>query len=1297
MAREPITSMADWPSLTFEGNLITAARVEKISNPNDDIATRESYRIRKGLTVRDEISTAFRVGQRHFDDFDKNRNKSLKATQHFVQDFLKETFDFDDLEKGKDAVSFVGGGRVPIVVVPPSDENLDRHSRALSVNRFHSPALILQDYLNEHDDVLWGLVTNGVLMRLMRHNTSLTRPAYIEVDLTQALQNKDTASFAAWWLMIHRSRFGAAGTPATDCHLERWREDGVREGEVARDKLAGKVRQALKILGSGFLEANPDLAGRIKRNEIDIKAWFNELLRLVYRLIFLMVAEDRNLLHPEGAKPEARRLYEEGYSLKVLRDQCYRATTWDKHFDRFEGVKVVFRSLARGESRLGLPPLGGLFSEDKLPNLWGTRLRNRALMESLYHLSFLDGDKTGKVRVNWRLMETEELGSVYESLLELQPQTVDDGKSLTFASEASEQRGNQRKITGSYYTPDSLVQALLDTTLEPVLKERLVDRRGGGGGYKDSVESLLNLSVIDPACGSGHFLLAVARRIATYVVRARCEQGDEVRSPSAIDFRHALREVSRRCIYGVDKNPMAVELTKVALWIETVDPGLPLGFFDSQIKCGDSLLGVFEIDNLYETGIPDGAYKPFMGDDKIVARDYLRANRDSRGRQGGLDFASGTSKSSQTSLAEGFASLRNWPERKVEEIDAKKHRYEELRKDEEFVRSYKAADLYIGAFLLPKMESGLGASARSVPISEDICMMFDKGECGPLLEKGIDAARDARAFHWKMEFPDVMGRGGFDVVIGNPPWEKFTVLAREFFSNIEEIADEVNAAKRDKAIERELERSPELAQDWNDARRISAARGEFARSSGRFPKTAVGELNLYPLFAELGISIMKESGWMGMVLKSLMFTGSTWQAFTDSLISDGRLHSVFDFRNSEMLFSSVDSNERFSLATMGPAQPESHIQLAVGLTNPLQLSSDNETESVIVVDREFPRRVNPETGTLPQCETLKDLRILSRMADNLCTLGRSDWNARYSRGLDMTINAPEMRDFETLKKEGFNLQGSWFVREDGEKKEYAPVYEGKLIHQYDHRFATFAGVSTKKRFGINAATVNPTEEQKTSRDFEILPRYWVSRSSFEENTSTRKINSNWNFAFRDTTNVASNFRTAVGCIVGPTAFNYKCPNLVIEKGEAVTSALFLSLFNSVPYDYLLRQKFYGANLTKSMLMQSFVVDKKSVMPYASNLLDAVASLTNTSDSVKGFCEAIKRSDLSVSDQKERLDIRAWIDALYFHLFGFEANEIDYVFETFKIWKNKSTETWGCFLEKDRAIALFFELESNLKK
>ncbi|MFZ1415750.1 MAG: hypothetical protein WAS73_14410 [Defluviicoccus sp.] len=297
-----------------------------------------------------------------------------------------------------------------------------------------------------------SLALEGTLIRLMRDNASLTRPAYIEADLAQIFTNEDAASFTILWLMIHRSRFGAEGTPATDCALERWREAGSKEGEAARDRLADQVQLALKVLGSGFLEANPDLAAKLKSGEVNLTEWFNELLRLVYRLIFLMVAEDRNLLHPEKAKADARKLYAEGYSLAVLRAQCTRAASWDKHHDRYEGIKIVFRALAHGEERLALPALGGLFAEDKLLHLEVARLRNKAFMEALYRLSWL-ADKTGMVPVNWRAMETEELGSVYESLLELQPQLGDDGKTLLFAAEAAEQKGNQRKTTGSYYTP----------------------------------------------------------------------------------------------------------------------------------------------------------------------------------------------------------------------------------------------------------------------------------------------------------------------------------------------------------------------------------------------------------------------------------------------------------------------------------------------------------------------------------------------------------------------------------------------------------------------------------------------------------------------------------------------------------------------------------------------------------------------------------------------------------------------------------------------------------------------------
>ena len=761
MARPQVADMLAWPSLALEGNLVAPAMVAKIDRREAREQAEDDYGVRKGLTIREEISLAFRVGQAHFDAFAKVEAPSPEATRRFVRAFLEETFGFDDLADAPGTISCIAGGRVPVLAVPPS-ESLDRRSPTLSTDRARSPAIALQDYLNERDDALWGLVTNGTHLRLLRDNASLTRPAHIEADLAQIFANEDAASFAALWLIVHRSRFGAAGTPATDCALERWRDAGAREGEAARDRLAGQVEAALRVLGSGFLEANPDLAERLRSGAMPLTTWFNELLRLVYRLIFLMVAEDRHLLHPANARASARRLYAEGYSLAALRAQSVRGATWDRHHDRYEGMKIVFRALAAGEDALGLPALGGLFGADRLPSLESARLRNRAFMEAVYRLSWLS-DRGGMVPVNWRAMETEELGSVYETLLELQPQLADEGRVLVFASDVSEQKGNQRKTTGSYYTPDSLVQALLDTALDPVL-----DRTEA----EDPAEALLGLSVIDPACGSGHFLLAAARRIATRLARVRAEG-----TPSLADFRHALRDVVRSCIHGVDRNPMAVELTKVALWIETVDPGLPLGFLGAQIRCGDALVGVSDL-GILEQGIPDAAYKPVTGDDKAVARHYAKKNRGELAERAQVD--EGFHFGRQRDLMRDFSAMRAMPEDTLDQIAAKSKRLNALtrRGTVRWILS-RACDLYTAAFLAPKLVLPTTAGpeglprrgAETLPTSGTVWELLRGVEpSGLLVQNAARTLDEARAFHWPLEFPDIMARGGFDVVLGNPPY-----------------------------------------------------------------------------------------------------------------------------------------------------------------------------------------------------------------------------------------------------------------------------------------------------------------------------------------------------------------------------------------------------------------------------------------------------------------------------------------------------------------------------------------------
>ncbi len=1063
--------------------------VARIDSRQATEQSEEDYHIRKGLSIREEISTAFRVGQSHFDDFTKIEHPSQAATQRFVRAFLAETFGFDDLVPADDPISFLAGNRVPVVIVPPSEDNLDRRSPTLSTDRSRSPALALQDYLNAHEDALWGLVTNGTTLRLMRDNDSLTRSAYIEADLAAIFTNEDAASFAALWLLVHRTRFGVVGAPATDCALERWREAGAREGEAARDRLAAQVEIALKALGSGFLEANPGLAAHLRSGEINLLEWFNELLRLVYRLIFLMVAEDRNLLHPETASLEARKLYAEGYSLAALRAQAIRRAAWDRHHDRYEGIKIVFRALAHGEERLGLPALGGLFSADRLPHLETARLRNRAFMDAIYQLGWLSG-KTGKVPVNWQAMQTEELGSVYESLLELQPQLGDDGKTLAFASETAEKRGNQRKATGSYYTPDSLVQLLLDTTLDPVLDRAETQTANPAG-------ALLNLTVIDPACGSGHFLLAAARRIATRVARHRADG-----LPSMADYRHALREVASRCLYGVDRNPMAVELSKVALWIEALEPGRPLAFFDAQIRCGDSLIGVFDRAMLRE-GIPDEAYKPLTGDDKELSNRYRRLNKEQRDRAKNNPILF-REWSAPEILAERDHRLRGMPQDSLAEVEAKARDFDLMRQSDTWRNLKAASDLYLSAgfymaaFFAPKTTSATGMD--EMPLTEHVWHAAAGSLPPASLDRGASLTSEkVSAFHWFIEFPEIMERdGGFDVVIGNPPWERIKLQEQEFFAaRSPEIATAPNKAERQKLINRLEEADPASAdgrlwQDFIFAKRTAEASSEFARTSGRYPLAGRGDVNTYALFAELFSRLTKPEGRAGVIVPTGIATDYTYRLFFSDLLEKKRLVQALMFDNEWKIFPSVHPDTPFGIFVFGFTK-EAPIFCAYALC----IEHALDPRRRFMLSPAEIARINPNTKTAPVFRSRADAELTAKLYNHAPVLIEekpeedggdiNPWGITFQTMFHMSNDSPFFLTPAQMEAEGWRREGTDWVREtEAGSERRVPLYEAKMIHQFDHRWASYGNGDTEEDKAQDC-----TLDEKQNPDFEPSPRYWV--------------------------------------------------------------------------------------------------------------------------------------------------------------------------------------------------------------
>ena len=1329
MVRKNTTDLSAWPSLSLEGNLIAPAMVAKIDRREAAEQSEDSYGVRKGLTIREEISLAFRVGQAHFDAFAKMETPSAEATRRFARDFLKETFGFADLVDTPGVIACIAGGRrVPIVAVPPS-ESLDRRSPTLSADRSCSPTFALQDNLNAHEEALWGLATNGTHLRLLRDNASLTRPAHIEADLAQIFANEDAASFAALWLIIHRSRFGPAGTPATACALERWRDTGAREGETARDRLAGQVEIALRVLGSGFLDANPSLAAQLQSGALSLTAWFNELLRLVYRLIFLMVAEDRDLLHPANAGKDARTLYADGYSLAALRAHCARGATWDRHHDRYEGMKVVFRALATGEDALALPALGGLFGADQLPHLESARLRNSAFMETVYRLSWLS-DGSGMVPVNWRAMETEELGSVYESLLELQPQLADDGRALAFASDVSEQRGNQRKTTGSYYTPDSLVQTLLDTALDPVLDRTEAEA-------EDPAKALLRLAVIDPACGSGHFLLAAARRIATRLARIRAEG-----APSLADFRHALRDVARSCIHGVDRNPMAVELTKVALWIETVDPGLPLGFFDAQIHCGDALLGVFEL-KVLEDGIPDAAYKPLTGDDRETARYYLRANRDAKAGQGAFDFSVGEAGlPAMRPLAAEFSGFRDLPEETVEQIGTKAARFQELRDKQAFARARAAADLYVAAFLLPKTGGApSGAAARAVPTTEEVWIALGQGTIRQSMTAAPETAHRARAFHWPLEFPDIMADGGFDVVLGNPPWERIKLQEQEFFATRSpEIAGAPNKAARARLIEAleaaaegSPERSPErvLHGAFITAKRQAEATSEFVRISddegGRFALTGRGDVNTYALFAELFSRLTRDRA--GVIVPTGVATDATTAAFFAALVEEGRLAKLVDFENSAPLFGSVHRSFKFCLLTLG--RNEGAARFAFFLTDPAQLA---EPERNFTLSPAQIAAINPNTRTAPVFRSRSDAELTAKIYANAPVLieegkgpAGNPWGVSFMAMFHMSNDSGQFRTARQLAEAGFVREGADWVRSGLGQREgvlpvegtdagslplsegqprterYVPLYEAKMGDFFDHRAAGYNQRGDERGYRVLPET---TLEKHQDPDFEPDPYYWVPDYEVSTRLRAAEWRRDWLFGFKNV-NSPTNQRTFICNVLPKWGLGNSMPFLLpVGYSTELAVAGFISSVSSIVFDYFVRQKAGGINLNY------FYVKQFPILPPAfytetrcAFLVPKVLELTYTSHALAPFARDLGHDGPPFTwDEERRAYLHADLDAFYARAYGLSRDELryildpadvkgpDYPSETFRVLKKKEIRQYGEYRTRRLVLAAWDRME-----
>jgi hypothetical protein len=1265
-------------AISVEGGLIAPEQLAVIAATEPNLKTAAEYGCPKGTSLRDEITRYFRIGQAHWQSYARIESPTITQTAAFVKALLEEAFGFaltGPHTHARDDHRFriaweAKGGRVPIVVAAPI-EGGEAFTKSLpefgdgadgrSARR--SPAILLQDWLNANPEFYWGLVFAGDRVRLMRDNASFTRPAYVEADIGAIFRDEMFADFTALWLLIHASRFGADDASPSDCALERWREAGQRAGTAARDRLRGNVEDALTALGQGFLDGNPALRGRLDDGSLSMQAWFEQLLRLVYRMIFLAVAEDRDLLHPLSATKAATELYANGYGFAYLRDRAAKRSSHDHHHDAWEGAKIVLRALEQGEKQLGLPALGGLFARGLTPDLDAATLPNRNFLTAVFRLSWLI-DEGRRVRINWRDMATEELGSVYEGLLELVPVRGDDGRSFAFAGGA-EAKGNARKISGSYYTPDSLVQTLLDSALDPVL-QRAEDEGG--------VDAILALDVIDPACGSGHFLLGAARRMATRVAQIRAN-ADGTDAP---DYARAMRDVARNCIHGVDRNPMAVELAKVALWIETVEPGKPLGFLDTNLVCGDSLLGIFDLKAL-EDGIPDDAYKPLTGDDKETAVWFRKKNKAEREGQGSFDWAAGGGGGlPPAKLAADMERLRDLPEETVADVEAKRSRFTAWVQDPKRYATKVACDLYVAAFLTAK-RGGVPTNANSAMIPTTAAVrakLSGANIYGPLEAAAVDASETARALHWPLAFPEVMiGKGGFDVVIGNPPWERIKLQEQEFFANRDpDIAGAANAAARGKAIRALLESEPgsqksQLHEAFESAKRIAEASSVFftaprdddptkialskVSAARRYPWTGRGDVNTYALFAEHFLNLTGPKGRAGVIVPTGIATDATTAPFFGHLVSSERLVSLIDFENSAPLFPSVHRSFKFSLLTLG--SDVQGARFSFFLTDPAQLEDARRRFTLSPTQI---AAINPNTKTAPVFRTGYDAEMVASiysrvpvLIDEAAGVSGNHWKASfYTRIWHMAEDSHWFRSALQLAAAGWTRKGQNWVNEGEER--YVPLYEAKMIHHFDHRWATYEATDSRD--------VNLVE--KADHSFESTTKYWVPEREVDSRLRRQGWDKDWLFGWRKITNT-TNERTLISAIFAKSAAGDSLPLALPECDQKFIPA-FCANFSSIVTDFVERRKLGGTNLTFQYLFQLPILPPSA---YSDSdltfIIPRVLELSYTSDSMTPLARDLHYDGPPfVWDEVRRALLRADLDAWYARAYGLSRDELRYVLD-----------------------------------
>jgi hypothetical protein len=1123
------------------------------------------------------------------------------------------------------------------------------------------------------------------------------------------------------------------------CPLDQDREQSEKVLEQrVKEPFLSQIDEVLQYICNGFIFDTQKSGEEYTEDErSDI---FESAVKLIYRCLFLFYAEARRLLPTDQDKADLYRRHSiQALCLEAHRFRWGKRQDLDK-YDLWKHLKGLISAVNDGDPEYGIMGYnGGLFDNEEERFLGKHQLRNDFLSRALYLLAFVEpynNEPDGEYPIPYEDLEVRHLGELYENILEFTVQLADadrirrrtkNGTEILLASQTTKKVGDtlikkgevyfgesalERKQTGSYYTAESLVRFLNEKTIVQPLREaferkyrrRFNDfleqaikghdvgtRRGAAQSAAALIErfaeeEVLKFKVCDLAMGSGHFLVDASNQMAGLVI-ALLEEVPYIEGLTVAFTSHPnywRRRITRHCLYGVDLNPLAVNLAKLSLWLNCFASEHKLTFLDHHLRCGNSLIGIRSFNQL--ASIPE-----------------RKNDRKNSGSQK-LLFDYNDLSSVLASAAKNLTSITNIDE---DDTDSQRAILDEARQATSDV-SY-LADLYT-AYL---MDSNITAG-----IYKELFERLAKGKSAiaslnSTLEETLECVGDYqnnhKFYHWPLEFPDVFAidsAGGFSAIVGNPPWDMVTAQPAEFFGKYDPSFRSLKRSDSLKRIKELCRLHPEISNGWGDHQKMFREANSLFNESIMYENGPTGRNNLYHYFLLRSYDILRDQGHIGMVLPGSFNADIGASPLRKLFFLKCQIERFFCFSNEKFVFKNVHHAFRFIVFAAKKGGTTQSFKVCF-LTDPREAVAPALLEGILFYLDEYGREITYQTveSLSPGKFSILEFR---RQRDAILT------EKLYSVAEHIGKKTPDINFRFSIEMMSNN--DAW--RFDDSRNSDVPVYVGRCFQQYDNNLATVAS---------------------------FIPESMLK--DIYSNTTAKPWNE-YRIVFRDVTGGTSERTCISCILPPPNACLETARILYPSSKDGGSNeelkAYTLATLNSFCLDYVMRfmvrlhlsqhimerapfVRCTSANITyKSLVARTLrlIATNKSFGKYwrtcFSNDWQSAAFWYPTSVSIDNYGPAHEQQircrlrdeaiDLTPDwgshcgvhdrmpdrrDTGDRAQLRAEIDAHVAHLYGLSHNDFAYILDTFPVLKKKEQKAFGEFISKRKCLEEYDRLAQVL--